>query len=112
MHITGKPLDNVYKEMSSFLILKSIRNHTQHFDPPCFGFTLEEASTWFNMVKDIGILILEIRNRINSTLNTDLIRLILLPNVLFEGDVIFNRPRLEHKNTGYQTTIWPNTENC
>ncbi|MCP4551855.1 MAG: hypothetical protein GY834_07420 [Bacteroidetes bacterium] len=104
--ITGNPLDNIQKEMSSFKILKSIRNHTQHFDPPCFGFTLEEAATWFNMVKDVGILILEIRNRINSTLNTDLIKLILLPDVLFEGDVVFNRQRKEHKNTGYQTTIW------
>ena len=59
-YITGKPLDNVQREMSSFSILKSIRNHTQHFDPPCFGFTLEEAANWFDMVKDIGILLLEI----------------------------------------------------
>lgn len=105
--ITGNQLDNFASEKKSFTILKKIRNHTQHFDPPCFGFTLEEVTNWLNMVKDIGVLLLKIRDAIQSPYNKHIIEIVLLPNVSFHGNVLFDREREAHENVGYETTIWP-----
>lgn len=110
-YITGNPLDNVEQEMKSFIFLKNIRNHTQHFDPPCFGFSLEDMTSWLNMISDIGLLVYKIRKKIGSTLNESLIKIILLPEVEFNGVVPFDRERLPHIDVGYQTTIWPIMEN-
>lgn len=106
-NITGNILDNIEKELKSFIVLKNLRNHTQHFDPPCFGFSLEEMAKWLNMIPDIGLLVYKIRKKISSTLNQSLIKIILLPEVEFNGIVLFNRERLPHIHIGYETTTWP-----
>lgn len=106
--ITGNCLSDINTEMKSFTTLKNIRNHTQHFDPPCFGFTLEDVVGWLNMVRDIGVLLLKIRKALGSPINNRIIDLLLIPKVEFEGVVTFNRPRAKHEETGYQTTIWNN----
>ncbi|HEX6981306.1 MAG TPA: hypothetical protein VF181_00960 [Balneolaceae bacterium] len=105
--ITGNHLDNFAREKKSFKVLKNIRNHTQHFDPPCFGFTLEEVANWLNMVNDIGSLLLKIRDAIQSPYNKHIIGILLLPNVSFHGKVLFDRKREAHNNVGYETTTWP-----
>lgn len=105
--ITGNHIANFETEKKSFTVLKNIRNHTQHFDPPCFGFSLEEVSNWLDMVKDIGVLLLKIRDAIGSPYNKNIIGIVLLPKVSFEGKVLFNRKREAHVNVGYETTTWP-----
>lgn len=108
--ITGFPLDNIAAEMTSLIILKNVRNHSQHFDPPCFGFSLEDAAKWLNMVGDIGSLLSKIRDKIRSQINEQIIEMILLPKVLFRGQVTFNRDRIPQSDSGYITTCWKNHE--
>jgi len=103
--ITGNFIDDANKEQESFNTFREIRNHVQHFDPPCFGFTLEEVTDWLNMVMDIGMYLLKIRKKINSKINNNLIKLILLPKVKFSGRVLFDRNRLPHEG-GYKSTCW------
>jgi hypothetical protein len=104
--ITGNPLDNVEQEVRAFKILKELRNHTQHFDPPCFGFTLQEASNWLNHIPKIGVLLLKIRKKISSRPNEGLIRIALLPEVTFNGITTFDRKRVISKGLGYESTKW------
>lgn len=104
--ISGNSLDNSQKEMKSFTFLRELRNHTQHFDPPCFGFTLQEVANWLNLVRDIGSLLCNIRRKLNSPLNERIIELMLLPPVIFNGQTLFDRKRTDHINTGYETTKW------
>lgn len=104
--ITGNPLDNIEKELESLKILKNIRNHTQHFDPPCFGFALEDVKEWLNMINDVGSLLLKIRKKIGSEANEKIYEIILLPRVKFKGVVLFDRKRLPLDNMGYASTCW------
>ncbi len=78
----------------------------QHFDPPCFGFSLEEAGSWLNRISDIGILLLKIRKRLGSDSNEKIFQIILLPQVKFQRIVLFNRKRAPLKNMGYSSTCW------
>ena len=48
--ITGKPLGDASKEMESLLLIKDIRNHFNHFDPPCVAYTMEDVVKWLNRV--------------------------------------------------------------
>lgn len=104
--ITGNPLDNVESELKAFKILKNLRNHTQHFDPPCFGFSLEESTDWMNLVPKIALLLIKIRKKIGSKLNDGLVELALLPTVEFVGITTFDRARVAPIGVGYQTTMW------
>lgn len=104
--ITGNELDNVEQEMSAFKTLKELRNHTQHFDPPCFGFTLEEAAHWLNLIPKVALLLLKIRKKISSKPNEGLIGLALLPQVEFHGITLFDRERVISPNLGYESTKW------
>ncbi len=104
--ITGVSPDNIEEELNALKTLKSLRNHTQHFDPPCFGFTLEDATHWMNMVSSIGWLLHKIRKMIGAQSNEQIIEMILLPTVEFFGDTLFNRERILQENSGYVTTCW------
>ncbi len=59
--ITGKPLDDARDEVASFVKLKDIRNHFNHFDPPCVAFTMADVAGWLNLVSDVGRLIWKVR---------------------------------------------------
>ena len=104
--ITGKSLDNIKDERISLIKLKSVRNHTQHFDPPCFGYTIEDVASWLNLISDIGVLVLKVRNKIGSEGNEKLYEIISLPVVKYNGYVLFNRTRPNNKDVGYITTTW------
>lgn len=108
--ITGSSPDNIAREMKALIFFKNLRNHTQHFDPPCFGFSLEDASSWLNMVSDIGSLLCKLRQKIGSSLNEQIIELMLLPKVIFNGKVTHNRERVAQLNSGYITTCWANPD--
>ena len=104
--ITGKPLDNVEVEMKAFKTLKELRNHTQHFDPPCFGFSLIQAVEWLNLVPKVALLLIKIRKKISSKLNEGLVQLAMLPGVEFRGITTFDRARVASTGLGYESTIW------
>ena len=93
--ITGMKLDDVAGERKSFNLLKSIRNHLNHFDPPYFAFLLQEVADWMNRVSDIGTLLWKIRERMQEPVNRELVRMIALPIVEFNPK--FEEPQLNLK---------------
>ncbi len=81
--ITGKPFDTAPEEVKKFKFLKSIRNHFNHFDPPCVAYTMEDLVHWLNFVPDVGRLLWKISERLGSQLSKNLIEIIFLPRVKF-----------------------------
>ena len=81
--ITGRPLDNAQNEVNSFIELKEVRNHLNHFDPPCFAYTIEDAVNWLNFVPDIGRLLWRIREKLNAQITSKIVEIILLPKAEF-----------------------------
>jgi hypothetical protein len=105
--ITGRSLDDAQKELSSFNKLKEVRNHLNHFDPPCFAYTLEDAVNWMNLVPDIGKLLWKIRDKMNVQLSKKLIEVILLPRVEFIPKDPY-APRIpQDMEVGYMSSRWP-----
>jgi hypothetical protein len=103
--ITGRPLDNAQKEIKSFIILKNLRNHLTHFDPPCFAYTIEDVAYWLNLVPDVGRLIWRIREKLRVQLNSSIIAIILLPPVEFVP--IDKETRVpQPSDVGYGSTDW------
>lgn len=101
--ITGKPLDDAKDEMESFNVVKNIRNHLNHFDPPLFAYTIEDVASWLSLVNDIGMLLFKIRSKMDICINDQIVELMLLPKVNF----VPNHPdtiRYPQKpNVGYQS---------
>jgi hypothetical protein len=104
--ITGRPL-NPGRELADFHMIRRLRNHLQHFDPPCFACTMEEAVRWLNAAQNIGRLNWRIRETIGSPLCPELIRLLLLPEVEFvpKSPEIPRVPQGPH--CGYASCTWP-----
>ena len=105
--ITGKELNDVPEERQTFNLLKTIRNHINHFDPPCFAFLLQEATRWINGVSDIGRLLWKIRQRLDEPLNQGIIRMITVPVVEFVPQ--FPEDTINSKTTevGWRSSLWP-----
>ena len=105
--ITGNPLNDAEVELKSFHRLREIRNHLQHFDPPCFGLSLEDVTSWINFSSLVGRLAWKIRKKIGSPLTPNLIALIVAPDVCF----VPKRPDWPRKaqpaDVGYGSTRWP-----
>lgn len=81
--ITGQPLDDAEEEVKDFVALKDLRNHLNHFDPPCFAYTMEDLVGWLNKVPSVGRLLWRIREKLNTQLSPGVVQLILLPTVVF-----------------------------
>lgn len=106
-HITGRPLDDAREEIAALDIFRELRNHTQHFDPPCFCCTLEDVAIWLNKIPLIGRLIWKIRDRIGSPLSVPLIEMLLLPSIKFVPDPSFSTRRIKQgADSGYSSTQW------
>ena len=104
--ITGNPLDDSRDEVKGFRVIKDLRNHLSHFDPPCFCCTLEEVKNWFNLIPDIGRLLWKIRQKLGIQLNVPIVELIMLPRVCFEPmNPSADRPH-SSQGIGYQTSNW------
>lgn len=95
-------------EVESLMILKGVRNHLSHFDPPCFCATLEEICDWLNMIMDIAIVNYKIRKAINVRMSEELMTLMVQPLVEFVPQSVFqNRVVQNRSRSGYRTSIWP-----
>jgi hypothetical protein len=104
--ISGNHL-NIEKEISSLMHLKQIRNHLNHFDPPCFAMTLEEVASWFNMILDIGLIHINIRETMGIQTSILLYNFILQPEIRFIPQKEFeDRVSLDPLTDGYETSIW------
>ncbi|WP_156349904.1 hypothetical protein [Archangium gephyra] len=101
--ITGKFL-HADTEKKNFVAIKDLRNHLQHFDPPSFCYTLEDAATWLNQVIDCGRLNWAIRQCAGSPLSVPLIELLLQRAVQFvpEHPAAMRVPQPD--NVGYLST--------
>jgi hypothetical protein len=107
--ITGRDLDaNV--ELPAFHRLRTVRNHFNHFDPPCVAYTVEDVVGWLNDVPQIGRLAWRIRQKADAQLSIGLIEMIALPRVEFVPRVP-GLPRVaQAKDVGYGSVAWPDGE--
>lgn len=80
--ITGHHL-NAGDDHAAFVELKDLRNHLQHFDPPSFCYTLEDAERWLNLVPAVASFNWAIRKCVGATLSVPLIELLLERPVKF-----------------------------
>lgn len=107
--ITGNHI-NADIEMIAFKRIRTIRNHLQHFDPPCFCFTMEDAAGWLNDVQSVMKLAWSIRQACGSPLSSALIRNLIAPTVRFSPKNP-NQPRLpQPPDVGYAGCIWKSGE--
>lgn len=105
--ITGKPLDDARDEVANFIILKDIRNHFSHFDPPCVAYTMEDIASWLNLVADVGRLLWKMRIRMGAPLSKGIVEMITLPVVEFVPQDP-SAPRLPQRpDVGYSSSTWP-----
>lgn len=105
--ISGNEL-NITQELESLKILKEVRNHLSHFDPPCFAVTLEEIAEWLNMILDIATINYKIRMALNVKLSEELMSFMVQPLVEFVPQSVFTeRTPLNKRFSGYSTSKWP-----
>lgn len=101
--ITGNYL-HADEEKQGFVLIKDLRNHLQHFDPPSFCFSLEDVTVWLNKVLACARLNWAIRQCVDSPLSVPLIELLLQPEVVFVP-MDPSRPRLpQPTGMGYSST--------
>lgn len=104
--ITGRPL-NAPAGRDAFRTLRELRNHLNHFDPPCFAYTIEDAARWLNLVPEVGVLLWETRNCAGEPLPRGLVRWLMLRPVTFVPKDA-TRPRPPQLPTaGYSSTRVP-----
>ena len=87
--------------MIDFDTLREIRNHLNHFDPPCFAYDIVDIQNWMNCVPNVGKLVKEIRDHLNQPINRDIIKIIALPNIQSKG---MRKP--VDKTCGYNSSKW------
>jgi hypothetical protein len=104
--ITGNDL-NAKEELEVFDRIKALRNHLQHFDPPCLCFTLEiDVVGWLNAMPSVAMLAWKIRRCLRSPLSVRLIRMLLTPPVEFVPEYPDNLRSALGKGMGYASTCW------
>ncbi|MDZ4406222.1 hypothetical protein [Prosthecobacter sp.] len=105
--ITGRPLDLSPHEKAAFDTFRELRNHLQHFDPPCFCFSIEDVAQWLNLMKPFGNVLWNIRRSLGSPITEPLIELLLEPKVVFNPIQPGARRLPQTPATGYQSSRWP-----
>lgn len=100
-HATQKDFNCPQNLMLDFDTLREIRNHLNHFDPPCFAYDIIDIQNWLNCVPSMGRLIRHIREHLNQPINRDIIRIMALPNVQSKG-----MKKTIDKTCGYNSSKW------
>jgi hypothetical protein len=104
--ITGNHLEDTDVERQAFETFRQLRNHLQHFDPPCFCYTLEDVERWLNLFRPLCGFLWRIRNAVGSPMSELLIQSLLEPDVEFVPSIVRPR-RAQGPETGYQSSCWP-----
>ncbi|MEQ1568215.1 MAG: hypothetical protein ABMA64_21425 [Myxococcota bacterium] len=106
--ITGQHLDAT-EGRAAFDELRELRNHLNHFDPPCVAYSVDDAAHWLNLMPAVGRLLWQIRRCMNEPLSRLLVRWLLLrPVVVVPVDPGRHRPA-QLPRAGYASTRWPPT---
>jgi len=105
--ITGRPLDDARDEVAALNRLKSVRNHFNHFDPPCIAYTLEDLAGWLNDVPGVGRLLWKIRDKLRTQIGKGIVEIITLPVVEFVPKNSLQPRHRQPVNVGYASSIWP-----
>lgn len=105
--VTGNNL-NIEPELVSLNMLKDLRNHLMHFDPPSLVITLEEAALWLNQIIDIGVILVKIRKAINAEVSIGLVNFILQKEVVFVPltTITARKPIGSSPNEDYFSSTW------
>ena len=99
-------MNNAKSEIDSFNVLRGIRNHLNHFDPPCVVISIDDAADWLNRVHIIGDLLWKIREKLEAPLTRELVEIMLLPLVKVNPRVL-RLPRPKQANdAGYKSSTW------
>lgn len=107
--ITGRHLDDAADELKAFHRLRAVRNHFNHFDPPCVAYTVEDVVGWLNDVPHVGRLSWKIREKAGAQLSSQLVEVIALPRAEFVARFP-ELPRVaQPKDVGYGSVVWPGT---
>ncbi len=103
--VTGNPL-NCPQGLAALDRVKTVRNHLQHFDPPVFALTLEDATGWLNDICTLAELAWMLRRNMGALPSGPLIRLLLSPRVKFAPSprtTSARRPK-QTRTSGYATS--------
>lgn len=104
--ITGRQL-NAIGPRAAFKELCELRNHLNHFDPPCLAYSVDDAAHWLNLVPPVGELLWEIRKCMDEPVSRDLVRWLLQrPVAVVPRDPVRPRP-VQLATAGYASTRWP-----
>jgi hypothetical protein len=104
--ITGNHL-NAGQALDDFVAIKDLRNHLQHFDPPSFCYSFEDAARWLDRVQGCALLNWAMRKCFRSPPCVPLVELLFQPSVQFSPQDPA-RPRIPQPwNTGYGSTSPP-----
>lgn len=103
-HITGEFLNLSPKVKASINVVREVRNQLQHFDPPSFCFTMEDACRWMNQVVDVCEATLDIRVCAGAVPSVELIGVLLDPPVNFCARYPGNRRCEQPGHVGYRST--------
>jgi hypothetical protein len=105
--ITGQELGDADKETDHFKFLKNIRNHFNHFYPPCVVFAVEDVCEWLNRVPAVGRLLWKVRERMDEPASKGIVEIITLLLVEFVPRDP-RAPRVKQgDDVGYTSSCWP-----
>lgn len=90
----------------AFHRIRELRNHLQHFDPPSFAFTFEEAGSWLNDVLQVAQLAWRIRRCAGALPSVPLVALLLQSRVRFLPIYPSNGRTKMPGWSGYGSTRW------
>lgn len=103
--ITGNPLHE-QDLIKNFKRIKDLRNHLNHFDPPCFAYTMEDVVGWLNRIPPIGKLLWRIREKCQAQLSRGIVEIIALPKIIFIP-LDPTAPRIaQPSDVGYLSSVW------
>jgi|SRR5690554_241141 len=93
--------------MPSFTVLRELRNHMMHFDPPSLIVTIEESVKWLNYILDVGHLLVKVRDAIGANVSIQLLNFILQKEAIFNPEVHFEkRLPIGTGNADYASSNW------
>lgn len=97
--ISGNAFDIEF-EFTKLDRLRILRNHLNHFDPPTFVITLEEAVSFLNDILYIGQILIKIRQTIKVPISVSLINLIIQREAHFNPEKAFEKSLLIEGQSG------------
>lgn len=106
---TGRHLEKIDEELRQIKMLKEVRNHINHFDPPVFACTAEDVARWLNVTKYVGNFIWKVRRLLQLPPSQDLCSILFLPTVVFTPRNPNHNRGIQKPVVGYESSRWPSS---